>query len=396
MYIRGLVVVALLVSLCRATVWLHEDFEQWPAAHGSPWRLVESRSKAAAFFQQQRIERFSNDTGSLLSNSMLVAPSKAKFYGAYRMLERSVPFIVSEPLVLQFDAFLPEELNCAGGYIKLVSAANVSHWDYEVPKQSRWWPKRVPFAVLFGPDMCGKSIKHVRLVLQVYRPDLRIWEEWHLLRAPSLEQVPRGVTSRFYLSVTTDYSFEIRVNYNSVYNGTLNVRARYTLPLPHDRLRHRRSFIFTGWLVGGTERALCAAEGDCYRSRLEAVDDTARPAARAHVRSFVAATSGALCRRSRGCCGGGGSRDSHTHMISHARPASCSIFGRCTPTFASTMCSWRHRKTSWHRSRRARSCASGFAPSCSTTRHSDSNLPRHSPAYGSRCSSSCGTTGCSC
>jgi hypothetical protein len=62
--------------------------------------------------------------------------------------------------------------------------------------------------------------------VQLYKPTIDIWEEWHLIDAPELQKyILPGVTNRYYLAIHSNHSFEIRVNYRSVYNGTLDVRV---------------------------------------------------------------------------------------------------------------------------------------------------------------------------
>jgi hypothetical protein len=144
---------------------LFDDFESASSVSRHWVECASALTKSSAAFTLQPITIPRIGANDSLINSMLVAGTKAKRYGRFRKLRK--PFKILDetrqpdmPFVVQFDARLPPDINCGGGYLKL-AATNLTSWNFTIAGESTWWLKRVPLAIMFGPDMCGKSISHV-------------------------------------------------------------------------------------------------------------------------------------------------------------------------------------------------------------------------------------------
>ncbi|KAF2187816.1 calreticulin precursor [Zopfia rhizophila CBS 207.26] len=113
-------------------------------------------------------------------------------------------------LVVQYEVKLQSGLECGGAYMKLLQDNKALHAE-EFSNAS-------PYIIMFGPDKCGATNK-VHFIFRHKNPKTGEYEEKHLKNPPMARIVK---TSTLYtLIVKPDNSFEIKIDGESIRNGTL-------------------------------------------------------------------------------------------------------------------------------------------------------------------------------
>lgn len=129
----------------------------------------------------------------------------ARFYNTYATLDK--PFNnEGKDLVLQFSVKHEQQIDCGGGYIKLVPSS-VSE------KAMESFSGETPYAIMFGPDICGHSTKRVHVILP-YKDDNHLID--HTI--PCETDV---FTHVYTLAIRPDNSYEVFIDTESVRIGTL-------------------------------------------------------------------------------------------------------------------------------------------------------------------------------
>ncbi|KAF9735762.1 hypothetical protein PMIN06_010011 [Paraphaeosphaeria minitans] len=113
-------------------------------------------------------------------------------------------------LVVQYEVKLQDGLECGGAYMKLLQDNKALHAE-EFANSS-------PYVIMFGPDKCGATNK-VHFIFRHKNPKTGEYEEKHLKNPPMARIVK--TTSLYTLIVKPDNSFEIKIDGESIRNGTL-------------------------------------------------------------------------------------------------------------------------------------------------------------------------------
>ncbi|KAF2874907.1 calnexin-like protein [Massariosphaeria phaeospora] len=113
-------------------------------------------------------------------------------------------------LVVQYEVKLQNGLECGGAYMKLLQDNKALHAE-EFANSS-------PYVIMFGPDKCGATNK-VHFIFRHKNPKTGEYEEKHLKNPPMARIVK--TTSLYTLIVKPDNSFEIKIDGESIRNGTL-------------------------------------------------------------------------------------------------------------------------------------------------------------------------------
>jgi calreticulin len=86
----------------------------------------------------------------------------ARFYGLSAKLDK--PFVSGDkPLVIQYSVKHEQNLDCGGAYIKLLPGDD--KFDAAA------FGGDTPYAVMFGPDVCGSSNKKTHVILHDHKKD---------------------------------------------------------------------------------------------------------------------------------------------------------------------------------------------------------------------------------
>lgn len=113
-------------------------------------------------------------------------------------------------LVVQYEVKLQGGLECGGAYMKLLQDNKALHAE-EFSNSS-------PYVIMFGPDKCGATNK-VHFIFRHKNPKTGEYEEKHL-KNPPMARIVKS-TSLYTLIVKPDQSFEVKIDGESIRNGTL-------------------------------------------------------------------------------------------------------------------------------------------------------------------------------
>lgn len=132
---------------------------------------------------------------------------------AHHAISAKFPKVINnkdKTLVVQYEVKLQNGLECGGAYMKLLQDNKALHAE-EFSNSS-------PYVIMFGPDKCGATNK-VHFIFRHKNPKTGEYEEKHLKNPPMARVVK--TTSLYTLIVKPDQSFEMKIDGESVRNGTL-------------------------------------------------------------------------------------------------------------------------------------------------------------------------------
>ncbi|KAK4976494.1 hypothetical protein LTR66_010867 [Elasticomyces elasticus] len=115
-----------------------------------------------------------------------------------------------QTLVVQYEVKLQAGLECGGAYMKLLQDNSALHAE-EFSNAS-------PYIIMFGPDKCGSTNK-VHFIFRHKNPKTGEYEEKHLKNAP-MARITK-TTSLYTLIVKPDQTYEIKIDGESIRNGSL-------------------------------------------------------------------------------------------------------------------------------------------------------------------------------
>jgi calreticulin len=146
-FILGLLVVSLTLSLASGEVWLDEDFSS-----GTFDRWVQSTHKGA------EAGSYSISAGKYYGDAEkdkgLKTNDNARFYQISTKLDKPIATTHGKTLVLQYSVKQEQNIDCGGAYIKLLPSG-LDQDDFNGDS---------PYAIMFGPDICGSSTRRVHVI----------------------------------------------------------------------------------------------------------------------------------------------------------------------------------------------------------------------------------------
>jgi len=190
-----LLVVALLVCAVSAKVYFQDSFDD--KSFGK-WVVSTSKGAEAGKWKVEQGKYFDNEKDSYA----LKTTEDAKFYQISAKLDSTFDN-KDKDLVLQFSVKHEQDIDCGGGYVKLLPA----------PLNQKSFNGDSPYHIMFGPDVCGPSNRKIHSILN-YK------NENHLIR----EEV--GLIADVYTHVYTfilhpDQTFEILLDGESKRKGSI-------------------------------------------------------------------------------------------------------------------------------------------------------------------------------
>jgi len=130
----------------------------------------------------------------------------ARFYGLSAELSTEYTSAAGKDLVIQYTVKHEQKLDCGGAYIKLL------------PGGAKFHPKKfggdTPYAVMFGPDMCG-STKRTHVILPHKKKDDNV------LITKDIPCETNQLSHLYTLVIRGDNSFEVFVDNKSVREGKI-------------------------------------------------------------------------------------------------------------------------------------------------------------------------------
>ena len=131
----------------------------------------------------------------------------ARFYGLSAKLDK--PFVSGDkPLVIQYTVKHEQNLDCGGAYIKLLPGGD--KFDAAA------FGGDTPYAVMFGPDVCGTSNKKTHVIFHYDKKDD------NLLIKKEVSTETDDLTHLYTLVLNPDNTFQVLIDNKSVRKGSLD------------------------------------------------------------------------------------------------------------------------------------------------------------------------------
>ncbi|KAL2358161.1 calnexin [Cryomyces antarcticus] len=182
-----------------------DDWEtRWQASHAKKENTEEEWAYVGTWSVEEPtvLKGIEGDKGLVLKNAAAHHAISAKFSKAVDNKD--------DTLVVQYEVKLQDGLECGGAYMKLLQDNSALHAD-EFSNAS-------PYIIMFGPDKCGSTNK-VHFIFRHKNPKTGEYEEKHL-KNPPMARITRS-TSLYTLIVKPDQTFEIKIDGESIRNGSL-------------------------------------------------------------------------------------------------------------------------------------------------------------------------------
>lgn len=189
------IVLSVLVSLALAdpTVYFKEEFgEGW----SDRWVSSKHRSDQGKF--EISAGKFYGDADK---DKGLRTSEDARFYGTSAKFEKFSN--EGKTLVVQFSVKHEQNIDCGGGYVK-VFASDLKQEDMHGDS---------PYAIMFGPDICGPGTKKVHVIFN--------YKGKNLLTKKDIRCKDDVFTHVYTLIVKPDNTYEVKIDNEKVESGEL-------------------------------------------------------------------------------------------------------------------------------------------------------------------------------
>lgn len=193
MRLSSATLLVLFASLASAKVYFEERFND-PTTLSKNWKVPEAPLKNKAG-DEIPLGQWAVEDG------VLKTTEDSRFYELTSKL--SHPFTnKDQDLVVQLTVRHPQQIDCGGGYIKLLGK--------DVDQKT--FSGEAPYLLMFGPDICGTDRK-VHVILT--------YKENHYLIKKSIPASADKLTHLYTLVIRPDQSYEVYVDLERVAFGTL-------------------------------------------------------------------------------------------------------------------------------------------------------------------------------
>jgi len=188
--------VAALISVAYAKIYLEETFSD-----GDAWtsRWTQSKHSGKEFGEFERTA--GKFYGSEEYSQGLKTTQDARFYGLSAKFEEFSN--KDKNLIIQFSVKHEQNIDCGGGYIKLFGK-DLDQADMHGES---------PYAIMFGPDICGPGTKKVHVIFN-YKGENKLIKEDIRCKDDDLSHL-------YTLIVKPDNTYEVRIDNDKVKDGSL-------------------------------------------------------------------------------------------------------------------------------------------------------------------------------
>lgn len=189
---------AVLLSAASAKTYFSEKFD-------ATW---EKRWQTSTWKQDEgSAEKFELSAGPFYGDAEedkgLRTPTDARFYATYAEF---TPFSnEGKDLVLQFQVRHAQDLDCGGGYIKLLPASSGA--------TMKDFGGDTPYSIMFGPDICGYSTRRVHVIFT--------YEGKNYLIKKTVPCKTDRLSHVYTLVVHPDNTYEVLIDLEKVESGSL-------------------------------------------------------------------------------------------------------------------------------------------------------------------------------
>merc|ERR1712188_170286 len=189
----SIIALAALVALATAEVYFEEDFSgDWES------RWVQSKAKDGLGAMKVSAGKFYGDAEA---GKGLQTSQDAKFYAISAKTKEFAN--EGKTFVVQFSVKHEQDIDCGGGYLKLLPTMDQAKFD-----------GNSNYNIMFGPDICGSSTKKTHVIFNYKGKNLDKKKE---VRCES------DTLSHLYtLIVKPDNTYEVQIDTNKVDSGSLS------------------------------------------------------------------------------------------------------------------------------------------------------------------------------
>jgi len=132
----------------------------------------------------------------------------ARFYGLSAAMTKAFNSSEKKDLVIQYSVKHEQKIDCGGAYIKLLPGGD----NFNAKK----FGGDTPYAVMFGPDICGTSNKRTHVIFHYDKKDE------NLLIKKNVGTEDNQLSHLYTLVLRPDNTFEVFVDNKSVRSGKLD------------------------------------------------------------------------------------------------------------------------------------------------------------------------------
>ncbi|KAG2496156.1 hypothetical protein HYH03_005758 [Edaphochlamys debaryana] len=190
---------ATLAVAVSAEVYLKETFtDSWADRwHKSKWKQSDGQ---AGEFKLTAGKWY----GDAEADKGIQTGPDSKFFSTYAELEKTFDN-TGKDTVLQFSVKHEQDIDCGGGYIKLVPASSAKDMDN--------FGGDTPYSIMFGPDICGYATKKVHVILTYKGKN-------HLIKK-DLKAESDQLTHVYTLVIKPDNTYQVYIDLKEIASGSL-------------------------------------------------------------------------------------------------------------------------------------------------------------------------------
>merc|ERR1719199_2318376 len=180
------------MAFATAEVYFEEDFSgDWES------RWVQSKAKDGLGAMKVSAGKFYGDEEA---GKGMQTSQDAKFYGI--MAKHKEFSNDGKTLVVQFSVKHQQDIDCGGGYLKLLPTMDQEKFAGDSK-----------YNIMFGPDICGSSTKKTHVIFN--------YKEKNLDKKKEVRAESDTLSHLYTLIVKPDNTYEVQIDMNKVDSGTL-------------------------------------------------------------------------------------------------------------------------------------------------------------------------------
>lgn len=150
---------------------------------------------------------------AFMEDKALYTGEPHKHYGISKTLSEPFDF-TGKDVVVQFETRWHNDLSCGGAYLKFLAHSE----DFKGEELS----ESSPYVLMFGPDVCGDSVKKIHLIFRHQNPVTKEFEEKHCKKNVNVFEGKDKRTHLYTLVIKhADQSFQVFVDHKIAMQGKL-------------------------------------------------------------------------------------------------------------------------------------------------------------------------------
>ena len=200
---RLCLIAAVALSLCAASLAAESFRENFDGEWQNRWVSSEFKGKDEGTWDLSAGKFFGD-----AEDKGLHTTQDYRWYDISAKMDSAVDN-TDKDFVLQFTVKHEQNLDCGGGYIKLMPAKSSKGEDFDAKK----FGGDTEYSVMFGPDVCGSATRRVHVIFNYKGENYLIKKE--------IRPETDTLTHLYTLIVRPDNTYEVRIDNKKVQSGTL-------------------------------------------------------------------------------------------------------------------------------------------------------------------------------